>query len=273
MSPLDLFIYDGATGQLRRSGAPPESPPPPVGQPVRANTGWVAAGSPALTSYAPGTYAADNITLTNREINGTVTFTGDNVHLIGCKVNGELKFRPGNDHTVENTDCVGLIFDGSTNFRATRVYTTGAIGVDGLQIKGDSGVRPTDGLIEACYLGNPKINSGSHYDTVQVRGASRLEFIGNNFDQAVPFSDRYNATLFLENALGGNDDILVDGNWTRAAGYYHFRLFATNIIVRNNIFLGKSAQASPLIGSSYPIQSLNNKWEDGTTAIPDGLVD
>lgn len=247
----------------------PVTPPPPSGsRPSRATTGLVGAGNPSLTSMTAGTYSASGLLIENRSINGDITFTGSNITIRNCSVTGQIKFRSGSNYVAEYCDVHGIIFDGSQTGRASYIYTTGAVGVDGVQVKADIGTTPTNITIEHSYLGNPVINASSHYDTIQVRGVNGLTISGNYFNHGNTFSDRYNATVFLENANGGNYNVTIDGNWSNARGYYHYRLFGYSMTVQNNTFENKGA-AGPLIGSSYPIStSINNLWDDGSVAIP-----
>lgn len=286
MSPARTYHYDSDLEAWLTLGAPsvpiiptgPWNPPPPEPEPgdfvTRYDVGWEGIGSPALTPYQ-GNVSASGVTILNRSTSGDLIITGSNVTVKGCNIGGQIKVRGGNNVVIEDTTTQGLIFDGATNFRVTRSVAYGVLGHDGMQIKADGGWGvPADGLIEDSWFGAPVVNASSHYDSVQVRGCRRITFRHCTFDHGETPSDRYNATIFLENANGGNYDVLIENNYFRARGYHSLRLYGSGIIVRYNVFapkitVGGQTWGNPLLSNSYGYVAIGNKYEDDTVAIPD----
>jgi hypothetical protein len=101
----------------------------------------------------------------------------------------------------------------------------------------------------------------SHYDGIQVRGVRGMLLRGNNFDLG-PWEEMYNAAIFLENANGGNYDVVIDRNWIGGGGYTLY-LFAANVQFTNNVMTEPRGHW----GLLYPganlstITRYNNIWE------------
>lgn len=261
LTPIASVSLPGDTG-----GGPDPDPDPtpdpwvPGVQPSNSNVGLPGIGNPSLTADGNTYISTSNITYTNRSWAGNVTLAGNNVTLIGCKVTGELIVR-GNDYVIEDSDIGALSLSGAKRVRVTRIRTTGVTGKDAIHITSDVGTCE-DITIENSYIGNPMLSAGAHYDSIQVRGVQGLTIQGNFLDMGTSFSSQYNATIFLEDAQGGNYDVIMQGNWSRAAGYYHFRPFGYNQQILDNIFY-RVPDAGPIIGGAYAYTASGNTWDDG----------
>jgi hypothetical protein len=267
MAARRMLRSAGANGTV--GGQPDPNPWTPGAQPTNSNVGLPGVGNPALSPNGSTYISTSNITYTNISRVGNLTLAGSNVTLIGCKVVGELIVR-GNDFIAEDSDIGALSLSGAKRVRASRVRTTGVVGKDGVHVTSDVG-RCEDIVLEDSYIGNPMLTDGSHYDSIQVRGVDRLTLRGNYFDQGTIFDSSYNATVFLEDAQGGNYDIDIHNNWLRAAGYYNVRLYGYNQTLDNNVFIKRdptesdgSPNAGPVIGNSYVYMASGNTWDGGT---------
>lgn len=244
-------------------------------QPSNTNVGVPGIGEPALTPMSGGSNNVSNVTYTNRLIESDITFYGSNVNIIGCRFTGKAGIRDGNNFVIEDSDFGALTVSGGTNVTIRRIRTTGSAGSDGLHVS-SYGKRCTDIVIEDSYIGNPLLTDGSHYDSIQVRGVDRMTLRGNYFDQGTIFDSRYNATIFFEDAQGGNYDVDIHNNWLRAAGWYNVRIYGYNQTLNDNVFIKRdpteadgSPNAGPVIGNSYAYTASGNTWDGGAPlALP-----
>lgn len=253
----------------------PEAPPEDPLRPSRASTGYVGAGSPALTSYASGIKKnLYGVTIANRLVTGDIDFADGCSDLVirNCLVQGQIKVRECTNVLIEYCDATGFIIDGAHNIELRYCYATGELGVDGMQIKADGGAVPTNVWVHHNYLGNAVVNASSHYDGVQVRGVEGLRFEYNYLDPADTFSDRQNAAIFLQNANGGNWNVVVNNNWIKAMGHGVLSISVANTAeFTNNTFYEGPHSGKLVKALSGTIVQSGNKWDDGTP-IPDITV-
>lgn len=276
--PALAYRFVPSVGKWRYPGRPdltPPSPttptpPPPGTRPARANTGWVSAGSPALSTYSPLTVPAGT-TLTGRYFPGDVTLSS-NVTLVGCVCEGQVKARAVSNVVIRQCDAQGFVIDGTQTAELDRVYTTGAIGVDGVQVKADGGTVPTGVWVHHSYIGNAKVNASSHYDGLQVRGVNGLTIEDCYFDGSGAGVDpslwhRQNAAIFLENANGGNANVTIRRNHLRAMGYGTLSIAVTTpLVVESNVFYPSGLSGGIVKALTGTIGSqTGNTWDSGAT--------
>lgn len=255
---------------------PDPEPDPEIVEPTNSNVGLPGIGNPSMVSTnSSSTISTSNVTFTNINFTATyVTFTGSNVTLKGCKVDNHLILR-GTNITVEDSDVAALAVSGTNGFTIRRVRITGRMGEDGIHITSDTG-QCANGLIERCYIGNGILSGESHYDGIQVRGVQHLIIRYNRFDvlaSGATFNTQYNASVFLENAQGGNSDVTVHHNWSRVNGYYHFRPYAVGegAVFTDNIFIPLGdpghSEPGPFINNGFGYTGSGNHWLDGTPVL------
>lgn len=275
MSPLQTYVWlgDRWKSYTGDSSAPVEPDPgEALFQPTNFNVGLPGVGNPAMESTLSGTtFNTDNAVYERVEFTSTspITFSGDNVTVRECKFNGDVSVRQLDGALFEDCDVPAITFR-CENFTARRLRITGLAGSDGINVTSDV-TQARGGLIEYCYIGNGKLTAQSHYDGTQVRGVQDLTIQFNNYDiladVGAQFDSRHNASIFLEDANGGNSDVTVHHNWSRVNGYYHFRPYGSNIVITNNIFIplgGDPEPTTPFIGNGFGYTGSGNKWLDGT---------
>lgn len=265
------------------SATPPDGALPVGTKPTNENVGLPGVGNPTMTSEVSSSFLSTNDAVyedVHFTYAGGITIPGNDVTFRRCKFDGNPVFR-GDGMVMEDCDVPAMTLGGQ-NFTVRRVRTTGRAGTDGIGVTSDV-YQVETGLIEYCYVGNGLLSAESHYDNIQVRGAIDLTIQYNNFDvlaDAVEtneesprfgepvFDTRSNASIFLENANGGNTDILVYHNWSRVNGYYHFRPYGTNIEFIDNICIPlgdpDASEPTPFIGNRTGTTGSGNQWLDGT---------
>lgn len=238
--------------------------------PTMSNVGLAGIGNPALTAISGNTVSTSGVTYANRVWAGDLYLKGDHNTLVGCKVTGRL-YHSGDYNAVLDSDvaCASL-GGGGSHKTIKRCRWTGMVDQDGIHLSSDP-IRVSDVLLEGNYIGNPMIpdTSNAHYDGIQVRGVDRLAMYGNFFDVwdgVETYEGSYNSTVFLQDANGGNYDVLMDGNWSRHAGAYHFYFFAYRFRIQNHLVFRYPSDGL-VYGTPYPYEYKNVRWQDNLDPI------
>ena len=121
------------------------------------------------------------------------------------------------------------------------------------------GPRAADVLIEGSWVHSPQVEADSHYDGIQVRGVDHLTLRGNTFDLG-PWNERYNAAIFLEEANGGNVDVLVERNTVNGGGYALY-VAGQGVRLIDNRF-GRDANWGLLYPEHPPFEESGSAWAD-----------
>lgn len=132
-----------------------------------------------------------NVVVTNVEVKGTVLVIGDGA-LIDRVTAGGLTVSSASDVVVQFSKMVGT-------------------GNDGLHVTSDRGRHVQRVRMTHNFIGEPRTSKDTHYDGIQVRGATGLEISCSTFD-AGPVSPNYNAGIYLEDANGGTRNVQIVGN-------------------------------------------------------------
>ena len=278
---LAVGVMVGAiTGRDERAGSPlpppsptrtahPSSPPPDEDAVAGPDTTGVPEGTELEQLDSPGTVAEDGLVLEGLHIVGDLEMIGDGQVLRDSRVDGHVVVR-GHDVTIEDSEVGALSVSSATQVVARRVEIFGNLGSDGIHVTSGGGPRASDVLIEGCWVHSPQVESDSHYDGIQVRGVDRLTLRGNTFDLG-PWNDRYNAAVFLEDANGGNADVLVERNLINGGGYAMY-LGGTDVRLVDNRF-GRDANWGLLYPDHGPFEESGSTWaDDGSSlSVLDGL--
>jgi hypothetical protein len=97
--------------------------------------------------------------------------------------------------------------------RTTIQYSNlGGTDGDGFHVTSDRGRYITGTRLLYNFVHSPIANSDAHADGVQVRGATDMSIHCNTID-AGPYASRFNASVYLEDANGGESDVSVTNNW------------------------------------------------------------
>lgn len=191
-------------------------------------------GGANLTAMAGGWNSTKNTTITNRVIDGDVTFAGDNLTLRNVRITGEVIFR-GDNIVVQDSELGALSLSGTSGVHVSGVEINGTLGADGIHITSDTG-QVSDVLIEDTWVHNPIVKPASHYDGMQVRGVKGLT-LRNVLIDLGPHRDQFTAAVFLENAQGGNWDVTLERSMFLGGGYTFYST-ATNVRVIDSVFDG-----------------------------------
>lgn len=243
---------------------PPTSPtsasPPIAGRPGDESTGT--SDATALRPHAGGTLDEDGLVLEDVLISEDVILSGSGQTLRNVRVEGQVRITGGGT-LIEDTEVGALIISGGTDVAVRRLEVFGHLGKDGMHVSSDTG-RAADITIEDSWIHSPAITPESHYDGIQVRGVDRLVLRGNHFDLG-EFQPELNAAIFLQDANGGNADVLIEGNWIGGGGYTLY-LFGDGIVVRDNIF-GPDGEYGLRYPEGGPVEQSDNIWlDDGSPA-------
>lgn len=235
-----------------------ESKSAPAGRPTAATTG-VPAGT-SLTSTGGGTLNDNGAVYKNVVFTGDVLASGDNQTFVNVRFEGLVRVT-GSGTTITDSELGSLVVSGAKNFHASRLDVFGYPGKDGLHVTSDVG-RAQNIVIERSRIHSPNVKSESHYDGIQVRGVDGLTLRGNSFELGA-FKPQYNASIFLQNANGGNTNVSIDGNYLNGGGYAVY-LGGSGTTFTNNVF-GPSANW----GLLYPDSNMGSVTTHGNTG-PDG---
>lgn len=175
---------------------------------------------------------------------------------------------------VTLTNCASrklIIVSGSTDIRFNKHRLTGIGGTDAIHITNDrSGhskpLRITFDGIHAVGSKELYIVGENHMDSIQVRGCDDLVLHNFCFDHGTTFDTLFTATVFIENANGGSNRVLVNNGYSRSQGYRHFMMFGlSGQQVKNVWFADTGATLLHNSGAGQTIDvEYNNKWENGT---------
>ena len=267
------LMVNEITGREERAGTPATTPTatpvptpsrPPVDTSVEAGpeTTGVPDGTP-LTPFEAGVLNEDGLVLDGVLIQGDVELVGERQVLRNSRVEGHLVVR-GTDVTIEDSELGALSVSSATQVVARRVEIFGNLGDDGIHVTSGGGPRASDVVIEGCWVHSPQVEAESHYDGIQVRGVDGLTLRGNTFDLG-PWMDRYNAAVFLEEANGGNVDVLVEGNLINGGGYSVY-VNGRDVRLVDNRF-GNDANWGLLHPRHTPFEESGSTWADDGTPV------
>ena len=225
----------------------------------RSTTTGVPAGV-VLTPMSGGTVTTTG-TVANRVITGDVVFTGSNLTVRNVRVTGHAVFR-GDDLVIEDSEFGSWALSGTERVRAARIDVFGNPAHDGLHVTADAGpVR--DVVVADSWIHNPLIANGSHYDGIQVRGVDGLT-IRNVLIDLGAYASGQNAALFLENANGGNRNVLVQGSWLLGGGYT-VASYATDVQITGTVIrAGRWGYLNP---TSWPLAVFSGNSADGLNGL------
>ena len=270
-----LGIVDQITSRDDRAGAPPSparswaaatpSPSPTFAPEAGPDTTGVPDGV-TLSPLEPGRVEDDDLVLDGVHVAGDLELTGAGQVLRNSRVDGHVLVR-GQDVTIEDSEVGALSVASATHVVARRVEVFGLLGYDGIHVTSDGEVRTSDVTIEGSWVHSPQVESGSHYDAVQVRGVDGLTIRYSTLDLG-DWVPQHNAAVFLEDANGGNADVLVEQNLINGGGYALY-LTGTDVRVVGNRF-GPDVHWAALYPEFAPFEESGNTWAaDGS---PVGLA-
>jgi hypothetical protein len=224
---------------------PPVTPPATADRPSASNTGY-AAGT-VFKNYAGAAYNSSDTGVTYDGVNfpkpssGYYTFTGNNLTFRNCKFNGGVQFN-GDNIRFENCEVIGGIGLSSTTNVVIQNNNIHDFEDDGLDITSDNSSKPQAGNITVAhnYVHKPVPTGMAHSDGTQVRGVNGLTYTNNTFDMGprlvIGGQDPLNSALFLENANGGNSNVVVSGNYLNGGGYTVYLYHVSGSKFINNHF-------------------------------------
>lgn len=267
----ELTGRDEQAGTAPHSASPTQTaPPPPSPGDGTVGAGPDTTGVPegtALVPHAPGTVQEDGLVLDGVLVLGDLELVGRGQVLRNSRVEGHVVTR-GDDVTIEDSEVGALSVAGSAGAVARRVEVFGNLGDDGIHVTSDGAARTTDVLIEGCWVHSPQVEPDSHYDGIQVRGVDGLTLRGSTLDLG-QWMDRHNAAVFLEDANGGNTDVLVERNVINGGGYSVY-VAGQGVRFVDNRF-GRDANWGLLYPEHPPFEESGSVWADD--GAPVSLLD
>lgn len=213
----------------------PEPDPEPTPEPEPTDpTGYGVPAGVTLTPRGGGWIGGDGLVLDGVVIEAGATFGGSKVTVRNSLITGEAVFR-GDDVTLEACELGALSLSGTAKVRARGLLIGGRIAKDGIHITSDTG-QCEDIVIEDSLIHHPVVTASSHYDGCQVRGVQGLTLRRVTIDLGA-HKPQYTAALFLQNAQGGNHDVLVE-DCTLLGGGYTLYASGTNVRIRGTVIDG-----------------------------------
>lgn len=200
----------------------------------------------------------DGRTLERVVVDGDLTIHADGVTLREVRVEGSLLVI-GSGVVVEDSELGAMSVSGATDLRVSRVEIFGREGSDGMHITSDRG-RVQDVLVEDSWIHSPVVTEDSHYDGIQVRGVDRLVLRGNHIDLG-DHLPQYTAAVFLQDANGGNADVLLEGNLLNGGGHTLY-LGGTDIRLVDNV-LGPDFRYALVYPEADPFEESGTRTADG----------
>lgn len=262
------------TGRDDRAGGPPVTPSPSTTTPTAApptgghgvDAGPETTGVPdgvVLEPHEGGVVDEADLVLDGVLVEGDLELAGEGQTLRNSRVLGQVVVR-GGGITVEDSEVGALSIASATQVVARRVEVFGVLGSDGIHVTSDSGVRATNILVEGCWVHSPQIEPQSHYDGIQVRGVDGLTLLGNTLDLG-PWQEPLNAAVFLEDANGGNTDVLVERNIINGGGYAVY-VQGDGVRFVDNRF-GRDYRWGLLYPEHPPFEESGSTWADDATPL------
>ncbi len=232
----------------------------------------------SLTSVAWNTVAnVSNTTYTAKLFTDAavdIGLDGSGNTFINCAFTGKDITVRGNNNTFTRCEAAKFSFSSASGIRGTDNKSVPVPGWDAFTVTSDRspGVPMCSDIIWDGFhvVGDASTmvqGSGNHYDCIQIRGVQGFTLRRCYLDQGPVFvGSPFNATIFFENANGGNDNCLVEYVYSRAASYYHLYLFATNLTLRNMTFarIPGPPSTNVLYGATPGFTQSAITWDDGT---------
>ncbi len=184
-----------------------------------------------------------NVTVKNVAVAGGILVAGNNAMI---------------DHVT--TQNIGI----SSASGVTVQYTNIGFGQeDAIHVTSDSGSYIQNVTLKYNYLHDPRVAPSSHYDGIQVRGASNSTIACNTIDPG-PFQWTFNAAVYLEDANGGDNNIVVQNNWLNGFA------FSVMMDARNITLLGNQLGGDIHWGECYVGTGVGNPGLTSTGNTRDG---
>jgi cytoskeletal protein RodZ len=181
----------------------------------------------ASSTGSSGTLAADGRTslmtpgeiIQNRSFSGDLAIYADNVQLKNVNVTGNIVVAEADNVLIDHVTARSIAISSSSN-TTIQYAQVNAFEGDSFHITSDGSSYITNVTIKHSYISRPGFNPGSlsHWDGVQIRGANGVTIFCNNFDVGA-WQDPYNVLIYLEQANGGNDNVVVDNNWLSGSNF------------------------------------------------------
>ncbi len=222
--------------------APPATTPPPAPnnacaiKPAASNTG--ASGTRTNSSQ---TTLNNGAVLENANVS-SLTIYGSNVTVRNVSVAGSILVA-GDNVMIDRVTTQGIGISSASN--VTVQYANIGFGPDdAIHVTSDGGRYINNVTLKYNYMHDPRVAPSAHYDGIQVRGAANSTIACNTIDPG-PFQETFNAAVYLEDANGGENNIVVQNNWL-----YGFA-FSVMMDARNTQLLGNQLGGDIHWGECY----------------------
>jgi hypothetical protein len=156
--------------------------------------------------------AGKGVTVRNVHVKGSILVTGDGT-LIDHVTAGGVSISSAQNTTVQYAN-IG--------------FGRG----DGIHVTSDRGRTVRNVTLRYNWVHDPRVPDDAHYDGIQVRGVNGLSILCSVFD-AGSYQHMNNAGVYLEDANGGDSNIVVARNWIYGSGF-SVMMDATNVTLDSN---------------------------------------
>lgn len=238
----------------------------PAASPAPSGLGPCAVKPSATTTGASGRRANSSVTtlgngqvLQNANVSELV-ISGRGVTVRNVQVNGSILVI-GDGATIDHVTAKGVSISSASG--TTVQYTNIGFGRgDGIHVTSDRGRLVRNVTLRYNYVHDPRVSSTAHYDGTQVRGINGLSLSCSVYDPGA-YQHMYNAAVYLEDANGGDSNIVVSHNWLYGFGF-SVMMDAANVTLSTNRVGGDIHWGLCRLGtrSGDPnLTSLGNVWD------------
>jgi hypothetical protein len=184
-------------------------------KPDAMNTGT----SGALTADSRTVLRTANEVIQNKSFPAGIDIQADGVQLRNVQVKGRILVNEADNVVIDHVKAVEISISSSSNVAIQYAHVTAFEG-DSFHFTSDGSSYIKNVTIKHNYVDRPGFNAGSqsHWDGVQIRGAEYVTIYCNNFDVGA-WQDPYNVLIYLEQANGGNNHIVIDSNWLNGSNF------------------------------------------------------
>ncbi len=241
-----------------------------------ASTTGVDPSKVALTNWSGTNYINDsNTTFTRRYFPAFVNFVGTNVTIDQCYFADGVQFTRADGLVVQDSSIKAGISVSSVNGATFRRVDVDGTSGDIMHITGDqnNNTIPCRNItIEDSFLHGPEPGVGDHNDGIQVRGCLGLTLTRTVIDMgpwvlAPDGNNALNAALFLQNANGGNSNVVVTDCWMNGAGYTLQCDPVSGTFAVTGLQVGKDYEFGVFTGAATLTSQSNNRIEGTIQSI------
>ena len=193
----------------------------------------------------------DGMTLENATV-ASLNIEGSDVVVRNVKVEGTILVT-GDRVTIEHVSTTGMAISSASDV-TVRFANIAQGSDDGIHVTSDRGRMAKNITLSNNYIHDPRVEPTGHYDGTQVRGVDGLTIACSTYDPG-PYQPPYNAAVYLEDANGGDTNVVIRDNWLRGFGY-NLMIAATKVSITDNALGGDTNWGTCYLGEGTPLAAV-----------------